>query len=160
MKPFLFAVSLVLSALCFRAQPCQLNYVEDTLYVPLLNKTINAQYTEVKTKNNSQIQLFKQGNNYYLRIIATVNLYFGKTDLLEIKSDKMSFFAKNTKQFERDRDHGSYTIQVYKNYIATLKDYGITGIKFGAAETKYESKDAEAVRKMAKCFYEEINAKK
>lgn len=160
MKYFLFFISVISWCFNSKAQNCQLTYSEDTLYIPLLNKTISAEYTEVKTKNNSQIQLFKQNGNYYLRIIATVNLYFGKIDLLEIKSDTKSFFAKNTKQFERDKDHGSYVIQIYKNYIATLKEFGITGIKFGAAETKYESKDAEAIRKMAKCFYDEINVKK
>jgi hypothetical protein len=160
MKSFWFILLPLFSLSLSKAQTCQLKYSQDTLFLPMTNKTVSAEFTEVKTKNNSQIQIFKYGGNYYLRIIATVNLYFGKVDLLEIKSDKMSFFAKNTKQYERDRDHGCYTIQIYKNYVATLKDNGITAIKFGAAETKYESKDTEAVKKMAKCFYEEINTKK
>lgn len=151
---FLFALTVTFSK---SQKPC--SFTEDTLYVPMTGKTLQASYVEVITKNNSNIQLFRQGGNYYLRIIATVNLYFGKTDVLEIKSDTKSFFAKNTTQFERDKDHGCYTVQIYKNYIATLRDYGITGIRFGAAETRYEGRDTEAVRKMAKCFYETINTK-
>lgn len=151
---FLFLLTLTVS----KAQT-SCAFTEDTLYLPMTGKTLPASYIEVVTKNNSRIQLFRQGGNYYLRIIATINLYFGKTDVLEIKSGNKSFFSKNTTQLERDKDHGSYTVQVYKNYIATLRDYGITGIKFGAAETRYEGRDTEAVRKMANCFYETINTK-
>lgn len=155
---FLYILICGLGFFVLRSQnDCQ--FTDDTLYLPHLSKTINASYTEVTTKNNSKIQFFKQGNTYYLRIIATVNLYFGKTDLLEIKSGNKSFFVKNTTQFEQDKDHGSYTITIFKNYIATLRDGGITSIKFGAAETKYESRDTEAIRKMAKCFYETISTK-
>ena len=87
------------------------------------------------------------------------NLYFGKIDLLELKSGTKSFYLKETTHYQLDKNTGYYLLEIYKNYIGTLKDNGLTAIQFGKAETIYSKQDCNQVKQIAKCFYENIDTK-
>ncbi|MDO9001466.1 MAG: hypothetical protein Q7W45_16995 [Bacteroidota bacterium] len=137
------------------------NIVKDTIHIPKENKTLDCEYLITTLKNSTTIQLIKASNNkYYLRIVTSENLYFGKTDMLEVNSNSKSFFAKETTNFELNKNTGYYIIEIYKNYIGTLKEDGITGYIFGKAVTKFSKQDCNQVKQMAKKFYEIYCAKK
>jgi hypothetical protein len=132
----------------------------DTVYIPKFNKVINGEVLQTAFKNRSILQLIKgEANTFFLKLIVTENLYFNKVDQLEIKSGTKSFYAKETKHYELDKNTGFYVIEIWKNYIATLKDDGITAITFGSATTEFTKQDATNAKQIAKCFYEKISAK-
>lgn len=135
-------------------------FVRDTLYLPAEKKTVSGEYLQATLKNKSVVRLYKTDNQkYYLKLIVTENLYFDKTDQLEIESDDRSSYEKTT-QYELDKGTGYYVFEVFKNYIATLKDDGITAIIFGKAKTTFTRQDANKIRDISECFYETIAAKK
>ncbi|MBL7922371.1 MAG: hypothetical protein JNJ40_18795 [Bacteroidia bacterium] len=137
------------------------SFISDTIRIPKENKVIQADYVITSLKNGSTIQLVKApANKFYMRICTNENLYFGKKDMMEIKSGSKSFYAKETTNYELSKNSGYYVIEIYKNYIGTLKDDGITGIVFGKAETAFSKQDCNQVKQMAKYFYESITAKK
>lgn len=106
--------------------------------------------------------LYKAQNskNYYLKLVVYENLYFNKIDLLELKSGSKSYYAKETKQFQLDNNTGFYVIEIWKNYVATLMEDGLTAIKFGNAQTEYTRQDCQQAKLTAKCFYESIDNSK
>ncbi len=137
------------------------NFIQDTVFVPKEGKVVNSDYLETTLKNKSIVQLFKtETNKYFLKLIVTENLYFDKIDNLEIKSGDKSFVAKDTKHHSYDKHRGYYFIEIYRNYIGTLKDEGITSIVFGKAETIFVKQDCKQIKQISKCFYQNITAKK
>lgn len=136
-------------------------FVNDTLFLPKENKVVNGEYLEANFKNKTQVRLYKTENNkYYLKFVVRENLYFDKVDVLEIQSGNKSFYAKETKQIQCDKYSAMYIVEVFKNYIGTIKDDGITAIIFNKAQTTYTKQDSNQAKQMAKCLYEVINAKK
>ncbi len=159
-KHFIIALPLLLGFTTVKSQT-ECTFKPDTVTIPKENKTINAHYLQTTFKNNSNFFLYKSDNNkYYLKLIVTENLYFGKIDVLELKSSEKSYYAKDTKQYQLDKNTGYYVIEIWKNYIGTLKDDGLTAIVFGKAETLYSKQDCSQVKQLAKCFYESIDIKK
>jgi hypothetical protein len=131
-----------------------LTIMRDTIRIPKEYRTINAEYLITTLKSGTTIQLIKSPEKrYYLRIVTSDNLYFEKTDVLEIQSGSRSLSIKTT-NYELNKNTGYYIVEVGKNYIATLKDDGITGLVFGKAETKYSKQDCIQIKQMAKFFYE------
>jgi hypothetical protein len=136
-------------------------FVRDTMTFTGENKVLNGEYVETTLKNLSVVRMFKTADNkYYLRFLVTVNFYFDKVDLLEIRSGKKSYYNENTKQFKVNKTLGLFIVEIPKNYIAQLKDEGITSIVFGKAETDFTRQDASQVRRIARYFYESITGKK
>ncbi len=133
----------------------------DTIFIPKENKVVNAEYLQTTFKNRSNFILYKTDNGkYYLKLIVTENLYFGKIDMLELISNSKSFFAKDTKQYEFNKHTGYYMIEIFKNYIGTLKEDGLSLIIFGKAETDFTKQDSKQVKQLAECFYQTIDTKK
>jgi len=159
-------IFLIISILFFNSIGCSqksgdFSFIKDTIRIPKENKVVESEYLITSLKNGSTIQLVKAPNaKLYLRICTSENLYFGKTDMLEIKSGSKSFFAKETTNYELTKNSGYYVIEIYKNYIATLKDDGITGFIFGKAVTSFSKQDCNQVKQMAKYFYESVCTKK
>jgi hypothetical protein len=91
-----------------------------------------------------------------LRMIVTKNFYFDKVDVLEIQSGSKSYYAKNTKQFKVSKNSGLLLIEVYRNYINTIKENGITGIVFGGTETKFSNRDAAQIKNLAAILYKSL----
>lgn len=135
-------------------------FKNDTLFIPKENKVINARYLQTTFKNKTNFFLYKGNNNKcYIKFVVIENLYFGKIDLLELKSGTKSFYLKETTHYQLDKNTGYYLLEIYKNYIGTLKDNGLTAIQFGKAETIYSKQDCNQVKQIAKCFYENIDTK-
>lgn len=151
---------LLLSVSIFRAQN-NCAFSPDTLFLPKESKTVSADYLQASFKNGSSLRLYKTpSNKYYLKLVVTENLYFDKVDLLEIQSGSKSFYSKDTKQLELSKSAGYFVVEIYKNYVATLREEGVTGILFGKVETSFTRSDANQVKQIAKCFYATIETKK
>ncbi|MES2681175.1 MAG: hypothetical protein V4635_14875 [Bacteroidota bacterium] len=152
----------ILSAFIFKSQnKCEMSSMTDTIINSKKEKVTRGEFIQATLKNKSVVQLYKLSDNkYYLKLIVTENLYFDKIDNLEILSGSKSYNEKNTRQYELNKSAGYYVIEIYKNYVATLRDEGITGIIFGKAETNFTKQDANQVKQIAKCFYEHIAVKK
>ncbi|MBA2613644.1 MAG: hypothetical protein H0U95_16905 [Bacteroidetes bacterium] len=158
---FLLIGILFFSSIGYSQKSGDLAFIKDTLRIPKENKVVDAEYLITALKNGTTLQLAKANNaKFYLRICTSENLYFGKTDMLEIKSGSKSFFAKETTNYELGKNSGYYVIEIYKNYIGTLKEDGITGFMFGKAETSFSKQDCNQIKQMAKHFYENVCAKK
>jgi hypothetical protein len=162
MKIISVILSLVfLSLACHAQESCNNGLSSDTLYIPAENKVLNGESIQTTLKNQSVVKFFKTADSrYYLKIFITKNFYFNKVDLLEIRSGSKSFYAKDTKQYKLDKTMGMFVFEIFRNYVATLKDEGITSIVFAKAETDLTRKDAAEVKKISKCFYESIGGKK
>lgn len=136
-------------------------FKNDTVFIPKENKVINGSYLQTTLKNKSNFIIYKSDNNrFFIKLIVTENLYFNKVDLLEFKSGSKSIFFKDTKHFQNDKNSGYYVVEVWKNYIGTLTEDGLTGIQFGKAETAYTKQDCNQIKQIAKCFYESISVSK
>ncbi|MDP1802763.1 MAG: hypothetical protein Q8L81_15485 [Bacteroidota bacterium] len=152
---------LLFSSLGFSQKSGDFAFIKDTIRIPKENKVVNSEYLITTLKNGTTVQLAKASTGkFYLRICTSENLYFGKTDMLEIKSGSKSFFAKETTNYELSKNSGFYVIEIFKNYIGTLKEDGITGFTFGKAVTTFSKQDCNQVKQMAKHFYENVCAKK
>ncbi|MBA3664814.1 MAG: hypothetical protein H0W61_11490 [Bacteroidetes bacterium] len=159
MKSFFVFISLLISGIYHAQGECA--FVKDTLTIPKENKIVNGEILQATLKNKNVIQLIKADDGkYYLKLVVSENLYFDHIDLLEIRSGKKSFYAKDTKQYALNKHTGYYVVELYKNYVGTLKEDGITSIVFNKAETLFTKQDCGQVKQIAKCFYDAISIKK
>jgi hypothetical protein len=162
MRRKLLLLIFVYSSLLLSSQvDCASSFIQDTMSLPESGKVLEGEYIQTTLKDFSTVTLFKAKNDkYYLRFIVKRNFYFEKVDVLEIRSGSKSYYAKNTRQFKIDKTTGLFVIEVFKNYISTLKDDGITSLYFANAETDFTKKDAAQIKQISKCFYESISTKK
>jgi hypothetical protein len=159
MKQFLVIISLLFTVVMSAQNNCA--FTNDTLFIPKEGKVVNGKYLQASLKNKSNIQFFiVEGARYYMKLTVTENLYFDRVDMLEIKSGGKSFYAKETKQYQLDKHTGFYVVELFKNYMGTLKDDGITSIVFNKAETKFSKQDRASIKQMSSCFYDAISNKK
>ncbi|MCC6371488.1 MAG: hypothetical protein IT236_10830 [Bacteroidia bacterium] len=159
---FSFACLFILVPFFIIAQEAkEIKFVPDTMTLTGEQKVLQGEYVETTLKNLSVVRLFKtKDNHYYIRFMVTTNFYFDKVDMLEIRSGNKSYYAENTKQFKVSKTIGLFIAEIPKNYIAQLKDEGITSIVFGKAETDFTRQDASQVKKIARYFHESIAPKK
>lgn len=157
---FIFCCCFFSFAAALQAQNNCPEFKDDTLFLPRESKRIVGEYIGADLKNGSNFRLYKTGNRYFLKLIVHENLYFEKVDLLEIQSGDKSFYAKDTKQMELDKSSGYFVVEIYKNYVATLREEGFSAILFGKVETPFTRSDGNQVRQLAKCFYQSIDNKK
>ena len=163
MKRLIGVIACVfLSMLLCRAQSkCAFTFVEDTLSIPEKGIVMHGQSLETVLKNLSTVKLFKSNDDkLFIKFVVTENFYFDKVDVLEIRSGSKSYYAKGAKQYKINKTRGMFVIEVFKNYIVTLKDDGITSLVFNAAESDFTKQDASQIRKISICFYETIYGKK
>jgi hypothetical protein len=151
---------LFLIVLNFNAQNNCQGLTSDTLYIPAKEQVLNGESIQASMKNSSVVKLFRSGEKYFLKLFVTKNFYFNKVDVLEIRSGSKSYYAKESKQYKINKTLGMFVFEIYKNYVATLREEGITSIVFAEAETDFTRQDANEVKKIAKCFYESISGKK
>jgi hypothetical protein len=150
---------ILISVLSGFSAQCDLSLEADTMSFPG-GKVLEGGFLESTAKNGSVFRLFKTENGHiYLRMILTRNFYFDKTDLLEIRSGKLSYYEKNATQHKKSKTEGLMIIEISPNYLATLRDHGITSVVFAGAETRFNRQDAGKIRKMAGCLYEASSEK-
>jgi hypothetical protein len=139
----------------------EFKFTHDTMTFTGTDKVLEGDYVETTLKNFSVVRLFKTNDDkYYLRFIVTKNFYFNKVATLEIQSGSRSYYAKETKQHKITKTSGLFIIEIFKNYIGTIKDDGITGIVFGEAETDFTKQDTKQIKAMATFFYNSIAGSK
>ena len=143
-----------------KAQECP-PFVSDTMSVPGSGKVTSGDYLETTLKNQTVVRLMKTADGkFFLRLVITENFYFDKISTLEIRSGSKSYWVKNAKQYKIDKNHGLYIAEIYRNYVGTLRDHGITGIEFGGAYTDFSKSDAAQVKHMAGCMYASLDQKR
>lgn len=135
-----------------------MGFITDSLFIEKDNNYIMADGLKTPVfKNESQVKIFKVGNKYYLMIIFKNNTYFDMVSDLEIKSGSKSMWSKGAKQYQKGKHTAFFVVEVYKNYIATLKDEGITSFVFNMNENSFGKQDVKEIKKIANCFYQTIN---
>lgn len=139
---------------------CEIGFVTDSLYIPSEGTYYMASgLVTPSLKNGVSVKLFLHRNKYYLMLETKSNLYFDKSEMLEIKSGKKSMFQKEAMQYQKNKYTAFFVMEVYKNYIATLKDEGITAYVFNNNEFSFAKQDIKEVKQIADCFYKTINTK-
>ncbi len=155
---------IFISTLFFARSICaQTNcaFMPDTLILEETKTSIYGVSIEAKLKKHGELKLFKADNGkLYLHFLVTENLYFDKRDNLEIESDGRSILFKNVLHQKYDKYTGLYVVEIWKNYIVTLKDDGLSSLTFSKAKTKFYPSESKLVKQIADCFYQEINIKK
>lgn len=140
---------------------CEMGFITDSLYKENEEAFVLADGLKTPVfKNESQVKLFKVGNKYYLMIICRNNLYFDLVSDFEIKSGTKSMALKGVKQHQKDKHSAFFVVEVFKNYVATLKDEGITSFVFNNTETSFGKQEQKEIKKIATCFYQTINVPK
>jgi hypothetical protein len=147
---------ILLNFSCF-GQECPA-FIPDTMTMPGDHKPIDGEYLEAQMKNGSTVRIFRTPDErLFLRLVVTKNFYFNQVSTLEIQSGSKSYYLKNTKQYKIDKGHGLFVAEIFRNYLGTLKELGITALDFGGAVTDFTRQDASAVKKMAQCMYSSLS---
>jgi len=137
---------------------CEMGFIRDSLYVEKENTFIGADGLKTPSfKDGGEVKIFKVGSKNYLMLICKSNLYFDLISDLEIKSGTKSMVAKGVKQYQKNKHTAFFVVEILKNYVATLKDDGITSYVFNAKETFLAKNEVKEVKKIANCFYQTIN---
>ncbi len=156
-------IFLMFGAWLLKAQEvsCEHSFKNDTLSVLAEGKLLEGEMLQTTLKNQSIVQMYAvDRKRFYIRIYVTENFYFNKVDILTIESGKWTYPVKNCKQYKICKTMGMYVFEVQKNYLATLRDEGITGLVFAGAVTDFTRNDGQQIRKMCRCFYETMFGKK
>jgi hypothetical protein len=139
---------------------CEANFRSDTMSLFNNGKILEGSYIETTLKNGSVIRLFRTNDNKnYLRILVSENFYFDRIDMLEIRSGHKSYYAADSKQYKVNKNKGLFIIEVPKNYVAQLKDHGISALDFAHATTHFTKSDSKQIRTICSCFYNIIKTK-
>lgn len=129
--------------------------ITDTLYFPSKQVSELAKALNCPLKNGGNIQFFNYNGKFTLKLILNEKLGFLDVGSLQIKSGSKSFFVKTTTLYNHKQPNAYFLVDVLINYIATLKDEGITSVVFNEKfEAKLTSEDTKNIRRVAKCFYE------
>jgi len=150
----------VLALTCKSQINCESAFIKDTMSLPENGKVLEGEFIEVSLKDHSCVRIFRtMDDKYYLKFVVKQNFYFDKVDVLEIRSGSKSYYVKNTRQYKIDKTTGLFVVEIFKNYISTLKEEGMTSIYFAKAETDFTKRDASQIKQMSKCFYDVITQK-
>jgi hypothetical protein len=77
-----------------------------------------------------------------------------------MRTGNRSYYVKNARQYKIDKTTGLFIVEIFKNYLTTLKEDGMTSIYFAKAETDFTKHDANLIKQMARCFYDAYTQKK
>ncbi len=153
-----FFVFLVLKG---QEHTCENSFLQDTITLPLDGKLLEGEMLQTTLKNQSRIQMYAiDRKRFFIRIYVTENFYFNKIDVLTVESGKWTYPVKNCKQHKISKTMGMYVFEVQKNYLATLRDEGMTGLIFAGATTDFTRNDGQQIKKMCRCFYQTMFEKK
>ncbi|MGZ3883693.1 MAG: hypothetical protein ACXVPQ_07815 [Bacteroidia bacterium] len=149
----IYILLFVVCSLAAGAQPCKEQVVSDSVLKPGETKKVIASVLYMGLKNGGAVQFVSDNGKYYLKITPHEKLGFVENGSLELKSGSKSFFVKNAKLYNI-KDPGAYFItEIFMNYVATLKDNGLTGLVFNQFEIKFNKEDSRKVEETADCFY-------
>ena len=141
------------------AQNCASQFVSDSLYKPDSKQSFLVSVLNCPLKNGGNIQFINNSGKFVLKLNLHEKFGFLAVGSLQIKSGSKSFFLKSATLYDPKEPNAYFLVDVLINYIATLKDEGITSVVFNEKfEADLPGEDTKNIRRTAKCFYE-INKK-
>ncbi len=141
------------------SQGCKDQVISDSLYKPCDAQKVAVSALNCGLKNGGSIQFLNQNGKYFLKIKPNQKIGFDDKGPLELKSGSKSFFVKTATLVDHKKPEPYFVVEVQINYVATLKDNGLTSVIFNTFEVKFTRQDTENIRETAKCFYS-LNNKK
>lgn len=154
----LYILFLVFCGMMTTAQ-CKEQIVSDSVLKPGATSKVVADVLYVGLRNGGAVQFISDNGKYFLKVTPNAKLGFVDTGSLELRSGTKSFFVRSTKLYNI-KDPGAYfIIEIFMNYVATLRDNGLTGLVFNKFELELNKDDRKSVEQAADCFYK-LNAKK
>ncbi|HWY10854.1 MAG TPA: hypothetical protein VN026_06005 [Bacteroidia bacterium] len=137
------------------AQNCASQFVTDSLYRPEHKKSFLVSVLNCPLKNGGNVQIINNSGKFVLKLTLHEKLGFLDVGPLQIKSGSKSFFVKSATLYDKKEPDAYFLVDVLINYIATLKDDGITSVVFNEKfEASLAGEDTKNIRRTAKCFYE------
>ncbi len=137
------------------AQNCASSVVSDSLYRPDKQQSFIVSVLNCPLKNGGNIQFINHGGKFILKLMLHEKFGFLDVGPLQIKSGSKSFFVKSATLYDKKEPNAYFLVDVLINYIATLKDDGITSVVFNEKfEAALPGEDTKNIRRTAKCFYE------
>lgn len=148
MKKLLLVLFCVTYSLAKSQTSCV--YKTDTL---LLNKKEVISYVECSIKKNYLFQFFTHNSKNYMRIVVKDNLGFDKTSSLLFYCGKKQIYIKSIKLQSIDRSSAFFMVELNPNYIATIKQLGISEMIFDETSSfSIPKSDSESIKKTLDCF--------
>lgn len=140
---------------CTFAQNCNDQLVSDSLYKPTEKHSYLVNVLNCPLKNGGNIQFINNNGKFVLKITPNQKLGFLDVGPLQIKSGNKSFFLKSTTYYDHKEPSAYFLVDVLINYIATLRDDGLTSLVFNEKfEAVLSGEDQKNIRRVAKCFYD------
>jgi len=161
MRTILFILPLLFSSMviCAQTNPCLNQFMNDSVVKPGEKTATVVNALTVNLKTGQTIQFINGANKkLYVRIKTNDKLGFIPEGGLELKSGSKSIYFK-TNLHNINKTNPYFIVDVGINYIATLKDYGMSGLVFNSHEIKFIKEDIKAIKETANCFYV-MNTKK
>ncbi len=137
------------------SQNCKDQLVTDSLYRPSEKQSVLVSVLNCPLKNGGNIQFINNKGKLLLKITPNQKLGFVDVGSLQIRSaGNKSIFFKNTTYFNHKEPTAYFVVDILINYVATLRDDGLTSLVFNEKFEAAFPDDQKAIRKTAKCFYE------
>jgi hypothetical protein len=155
----LYILFLVVCGTSVMAQPCKDQVISDSVLKPGETKKVIANVLYLGLKNGGAVQFISDNGKYFLKITPNEKLGFVDNGALELKSGSKSFFVRSTKLYNIKEPGAYFIIEIFMNYVATLRDNGLSGLTFNNFEIKFNKEDSKNVERTAECFYK-LNNKK
>lgn len=160
MKKYLF-ISIIFISLTAPAQTKikqSIALKDDSCIINSIKEKV--ELIDIVIKNEYHIQFIKYNKKNYLKIIVKNDLGFGKTGALLLVSNKKQFYTKSIKLELIDKQSAFFIIPLEINYLATLKDNGLTSLIFcEKVEFVIPKSDTEIIKQAALQFYEIVAPK-
>ena len=151
----LYTLVLLTGFNCVFSQNCKDQLATDSLYKPNEKQSYSVSVMNTPLKNGGRVQFINNNGKFALKITPNQKLGFSDVGSLQIKSGTKSIFFRSTTYYNHKEASAFFLVDVLINYIATLKDDGLTSLVFNEKfETEFCSEDQKNIRRTAKCFYE------
>lgn len=142
------------------AQPCKdQTFLGDSVLRPSENKKIWSNVLTCPLKNGGHIQFVDQNGKFFLKLSLNEKFGFEDEGPIELKSGTKSFFVKSVTLYDAKKPSPYFVVEILINYVATLKDNGLTSVVFNKFEAKLNKQDVDNIEKAATCFYSEHSKK-
>lgn len=138
--------------------PCINQFINDSIVKPGATEAVVVNALTYSLKNGGVVQLIKDEEKMYLRLKLREKLGFVSDGPLELISGSKSIRFK-TKFYDIDKPTPYFILPIGINYVATLKEYGLSNLLFNSHEVKFSKEESKGIKEIASCFYA-TNAKK